>query len=97
MIKITTTRRVLFEKSSRTEFINDAVDFITAVMPGHYSVEGRNYGVFCQSKSGINEKNNDFEFGEIMVSIRENFKDTFQEVYHQVCANHSSFSVFLKQ
>jgi len=70
------------------------IKYIKQVLPTHYEVkESKKAGsVHCKSKIGINDEEH---WGYFMSALKTKFKD-FLEVFHNVCYNHTDFTVYFK-
>ena len=80
--------------------MNQDVIYMKKLLPDHYTVTESENGVHCKSSIGIkvNGKGEDEEhFEYIFMAIKQHFKERFQEVYHQTCTYHQSFTVYLKK
>ena len=77
-------------------FPDEDVDFMQRILPKHYVCTPVDKGVHCISERGISEQNNDEAWNTmVMEPIRKHFGSRFVEVFHQVCTNHSEFTVYL--
>lgn len=79
--------------------IQQDIDFVKSILPSHYTVkeskpEGR--CIHCVSSIGIEESPYQL-WQNIFDQFKGYFKDRFQEVFHNVCANHRNFSIYIKK
>lgn len=84
------------------ELIEDDIKFVRSLLPSHYDVhESTTRGsIHCVSKTGLKtpEGNDDDEaFDGFFIEVKEHFGDRFQEVFHNTCAWHINFTIYLKQ
>ena len=75
----------------------EATEHMKKILPEHYEVNEREYGVSCKSPFGINEDTYSNYWDSIMKSVRFAFADRLMEVYHHGCTDHSWFTVFLRK
>lgn len=79
--------------------IQQDIDFVKSVLPSHYIVrESRpeRRSIHCISSIGIEERPPQL-WENILDLFKNYFGDRFQEVFHNVCANHTNFSIYLKK
>ncbi len=76
---------------------NKDLSFVKSILPKHYTVkESANLGsVHCVSKIGISE-DQPKKWDKVMRELKKHFDSRFKEVFHNVCADHTDFTVFLK-
>jgi len=79
----------------KKELMAEEAKTIKKLLPPHYKCSPRENGVHCQSELGIDDDGQEWQ--EFMKQIRLRFKDRFMEVFHQTCARHVKFTVFLRK
>ncbi len=68
-------------------------EYIKNLLPSHYHCEPRVNGVHCHSTTGISD---DEHWELIILAIKKRYGDRFQEIFHQTCSNHYTFTVYIK-
>lgn len=71
------------------------VEIMKGILPSDYVCEERKDGVHCYSSIGIEDRT-DSEWNGIFGQIKKQFGNKFSEVFHQTCARHKRFTVYLK-
>lgn len=87
------------------------IEFLKKILPAHYTVqESKKIGsVHCKSPKGlrlnpyvssagvtVDDAEDEEMWGYVFKAIKNHFADRFQEVFHNTCAWHCDFTVFLK-
>ncbi len=77
------------------------IQFVKKILPDTYTVEeSKNKGsIHCVSPTGIYKKidaEDDEHWGYVFKAIESHFAERFQEVFHNVCFNHTDFTIYLK-
>lgn len=81
--------------------IQQDIDFVKKVLPTHYTIKEskKASSIHCQSSIGLRTKHggdDDEHWALFFLAIKKHFGSRFQEVFHNTCAWHSDFTIFLK-
>lgn len=77
--------------------IEQDILFVRQILPDHYKVrEAKSSGsIHCKSSVGISDTPPEEVWNHIFRAIKRFFGDRFQEVFHNTCANHVDFTIYL--
>ena len=97
---------------NKAEEIPEDVAFVKSILPDHYTVEEskKKGSVHCKSDIGIREPayvsrsgkiiddaEDESEWERIIYNFKWHFGERFQEVFHNTCAWHCDFTIYLKK
>lgn len=71
----------------------DATKYMRDLLPDHYTCFNKVNGVHCVSDDGIADEE---QWQYTMLAIKKQFGSRFMEVYHETCANHCAFTVYIR-
>lgn len=78
--------------------LQDDLNYVKSILPSHYTVKEskKKYSVHCTSSIGMQDYGEEKEWKQFFNKLKEHFGSRFQEVFHNVCTNHSDFTIYLK-
>lgn len=68
------------------------LEFVGDILPNHYEIKETKGGILCRSRIGIED---DKDWESFKKSARQYFGDRLLEFYHNTCANHVNFIIYL--
>ena len=77
--------------------ILETIAFIKTLLPDHYTVKtGKKLNsIHCTSSIGIDEADVK-AWRKFKIELVKHFNGGFQEIFHNVCYNHTDFTIYYK-
>jgi len=81
--------------------IKQDVKLVKELLPSHYEVKesSRKGSIHCVSRTGLrttNGNDDDKTFDAFFKTVKSKFGERFQELFHNTCAYHCDFTIYLK-
>jgi hypothetical protein len=78
------------------EYRKSDLRIIKTLLPKHYTCKLREKGIFCKSDTGIPDVKGNTEWQTFTERVGIIFGDRVMEIFHHVCSDHLSFTVYLE-